>query len=145
MTLEAMRNHWQALPAPRQRLLLAGWVLVGLMLLYVLARPLWAGWQEARHWQRLAVAAAALPAVQPLTAERWRLLAETSRVLLTGVEAREGGWWVQGQIADARDLNRLMQAVAGQGWQVSRWSLQRADAGLVFELQTMRGDGEAGR
>lgn len=144
MTLAHIRQQWQALPAARQRLLLVGWALVALLLLYLLARPLLGAWQEAREWRRLAQQAQSLPQVTVMSADDWAALGQASGVTLSEVSARERGWQLAGRAARIESLSTLLERAAAQGWQSPAWQVQRGTDGMSFQL-TLQQAGEAGQ
>jgi type II secretion system protein M (XcpZ-type) len=134
MNVAGIEQQWQALPVARQRLLLMGWSLVALMLLYVLVRPLYGSWQDARAWQRLAQQAQALPAVTTMSADDWAALGQASGVLLSEISATERGWQLAGHTSRIGALSTLFERAATQGWQGSSWQVQRSADGLTFRL-----------
>lgn len=144
MTLARIHQQWQALPAGRQRLLLIGWLLVALMLLYLLARPLLGAWQDAREWRRLAQQAQGLPVVVPMSADDWAALGQASGAVLSEIIARERGWQLAGRVTRIEALSALLERSAAQGWQSTTWQVQRGAEGMSFRLLLLPA-GEGGR
>lgn len=123
--LRVWQEFWQQRAPREQALLRWGGLLALLLVLYLLVGQLNLRWPQTSRALDASPQALDLLAeqaqrhlrpVQPMTADRWRLLLREQGWRETQVLEQDGGWQVSGQVQGPRQVEALLIWAQQQGW-----------------------------
>ncbi|WP_347883553.1 hypothetical protein [Pseudomonas aestiva] len=132
--MSTILQHWQRLPAERQRLALGGLVILVLAAILMLratpgSRP------ATTDWVRLAEEARALPVAQPLQEADWR--GAVDGVTFSALTLAEPVWQVRGEAVDVGAMERLQAWARARGWLPRTLRIRSQPTGMAFELEVL--------
>ena len=127
-------QHWQRLPADRQRLALGGLVILLLAaILWLRSTP--GSRPASADWVRLAAEARALPVAQPPQGAAWR--AAAGGVTFSGRALAGPVWHLRGEAADIVAVERLQAWARARGWLPQTLRIRSQPGGVAFELDVL--------
>ncbi|CBV43112.1 hypothetical protein [Halomonas elongata] len=132
--LSPLQRAWQARDPRERRTLAIGAGIIVLLLGYLAISRL-AAIDVTDDAAPPPAAASRLPAIQPLTQQRWLAAAERHGIDAPRLESQAHGLRLQGRVPQPQNVTTFARWAAQHGWWTTEWSLAReSDGGLALDM-----------